>query len=125
MIVIVLMADVVVVAVIVIVIVIVAVIVIVRMPALIVIVIAIAIMVMIMVVIMLLKGGFQVLGKSLFGSAIDFSNGDSSFGGDLRARFKFRCEQRAFAVTPAELAMQLADRSFNDARLPSTLRALH
>lgn len=79
----------------------------------------------IMVVIVLLEDGFQVLGKSLFGCAIDFSNGNSAFRGNLRARFKFGCEQRTFAVTPAELAVQLADRCLDDARLPSPLRALH
>ena len=81
--------------------------------------------IIVMVVVMLFEGGFQVLGKGLFGSAIDLADGDSTFGRDLRARLEFRREQWSFAMSPAELPVQLADRSFDDARLPSTLRALH
>ena len=119
-------------------IVVVTVIVVVRMPAIMIVVMALivtvimvmavvmivivaAIMVMVMVVIMLLESGFQVLGKRLLGRAIDLSDGNSAFGSDLRARFKFRREQRTFSVTPAELAVQLTDRGLDDARLPSTL----
>ena len=68
----------------------------------------------IVIVVVLLEDRFEVRCKGLFGGAIDLADRDAAFGGDLRARFKFRREQRTLAVTPAELAMQLADWSFDD-----------
>lgn len=78
------------------------------------------IVIAVMIVVVLLEDGFQVLGKSQFGRAINFPDWNSAFGRDLRARFKFGREQRTLAVSPAELAVQLADRCLDDARLPST-----
>jgi len=86
---------------------------------------AAAVMVVIMVMVMLSEHGVEMFGEGLFGNAIDFADRDAAFGRDLRARFKFRREQRTFAVPPAELAMQLTDRRFDDTRFASTLRALH
>ena len=83
--------------------------------AVIVIVTTIMVVIALMIVVMLLKHGFQVLGKGLFGRAIDFSDGDSAFGSDLRAGLEFWSKQRTLAVSPAELAVQLADRSLDDA----------
>lgn len=78
-----------------------------------------AIMVMarvgIVIMIVLFKDRFEVRCKRLFGSAIDFANRDASFGGDLRARLEFWCKKRTLAVSPAELAVQLTDRRFDDA----------
>ena len=86
---------------------------------------AIVAAVMVVIVVMLSEHGVEMFGERLFGRAIDFSNRDSAFGRDLRTGLEFWSEQRSLAVSPAELAVQLADRSLDDARLPSTLRPLH
>lgn len=91
----------------------------------IVIVIVIVVAVMVMIVVMLSEHGVEVLREGLFGNAIDLADRNAAFGGELRARLEFRREQRALAVPPAELAVQLPDRGLDHARLPSTLRSLH
>lgn len=80
---------------------------------------------MVVIVVMLFEERFRTLGESLLSGAVDLADGDSALGSDLRARFKFWRKQRAFAVTPAEFAVQLADRCLDDTRLSSTFRALH
>ena len=79
----------------------------------------------IMIVVVLLEDRFEVRCKGLFGGAIDLADRDATFGGDFRAGLEFRSEQRTLAMSPTELAVQLTDRRFDDARLPSTFRPLH
>lgn len=88
---------------------------------------AFVVMIVIVIVFVFVFGehGVEVFGEGLFGDAINLADRNAAFGGELCAGLEFRREQRAFAVSPAELAVKLSDRRFDDARLPSTLRALH
>lgn len=75
----------------------------------------------VVIMFVLIKSLFDLLGEALLGNSIDFADRDAAFGGHLGAGFKFRSEQRTFAMSPTKLALEQTERRFDDAGLSRTL----